>query len=158
MIKIIAVGKVREKFFEDAIAEYIKRLSAHTNLSIIQVEDEKCPESISEKQAGLIREKEGGRILKNIRDGEYVITLEIEGKSRSSAEFAALIEQLALNGLSDITFVIGGSIGLSPHVSERADLKLSFSKMTFPHQLMRVILLEQIYRAFRIIKKEPYHK
>ncbi len=158
MIKIVAVGKIKEKFYDDAAAEYIKRLSAYTPLKTIRVDDEKCPERLSEKEAIQVKDKEGERILKNIKDNEFVIALEIKGKSRSSEEFAEKIESLTTYGHPDITFVIGGSIGLSDKVLQRADYSLSFSKMTFPHQLMYVILLEQIYRAFRIMKDEPYHK
>lgn len=158
MIRIIAVGRIKERFFEDAIAEYTKRLSAYTRLNIIEVADEKCPENISGRQADQIRSKEAERILKAIRDTDYVITLEILGKSMNSEAFAETISNLTAHGHPDITFVIGGSIGLGKEVSERADMKLSFSDMTFPHQLMRVILLEQIYRALRIIRNEPYHK
>ena len=158
MIKIIAVGKIKEKFYEDAIAEYAKRLSAYVRLNIVQVADEKCPETISDRQAEQIRTKEGERILKNIKDSDYVVTLEILGKQMPSEDFAAFINNLEITGHPDITFVIGGSIGLAPEVSARADYKLSFSKMTFPHQLMRVVLCEQIYRANKIKKNEPYHK
>lgn len=158
MIKIIAVGKIKEDFYEKAIAEYLKRLSAYVKVNVIQVADEKCGEWISEKEADIVRHKEAERILKNIKDTDYVITLEIKGKETDSEGFAKFINSLNLKGCSDIAFVIGGSIGLSTEVSKRADHKLSFSKMTFPHQLMRVILLEQIYRAYKIIKNEPYHK
>lgn len=158
MIKIIAVGKIKEAYLQDAIAEYTKRLSAYTNLEIIQVADEKCGEGISEKEGDLVRDKEGERILKNIKDDDYVITLEIGGKQMSSEEFSGFIENLEVTGRSGIVFVIGGSIGLSKSVSSRSNYKLSFSRMTFPHQLMRVILLEQIYRAYKIMRHEPYHK
>ena len=158
MIKIIAVGKIKEDYYEKAAAEYLKRLSAYTKVNIIQVADEKCGEGISEKEALIVRRKEAERILKNIRESDYVITLEIKGKETDSEGFAKLLEGLNINGHSDITFVIGGSIGLAQEVSQRAGYRLSFSKMTFPHMLMRVILLEQIYRAYKIIKKEPYHK
>ena len=158
MIRIIAVGRVKEKFFTDAIAEYVKRLSAYTRLEIVEVADEKCPENYSEKEELQVREKEGSRILKSIREGDYVITLEINGKQLSSEGLSEKIDGLLRSGRPDITFVIGGSTGLSRQVSERADFKLSFSEMTFPHQLMRVVLLEQIYRAFKIMRGEPYHK
>ena len=150
MIKIIAVGKIKEDFYTDAVAEYVKRLGGYTKLSIVQVPDEKSD--------GKTLEKEAEHILKNISEHDYVITLEIKGKKVSSEGFAELIEQLEISGRSDITFIIGGSLGLSKRVSERADQKISFSDMTFPHQLMRVILLEQIYRAYKIIRHEPYHK
>ena len=158
MIKIIAVGKLKEKFFDDAVSEYSKRLSAYTKLEIKEVADEKIPEKFSDAEALKAREKEGERILKNIRDNEYVVTLEILGKTMDSEGFAGFINDLNINGKPDITFVIGGSTGLSGQVSSRADCKLSFSKMTFPHQLMRVVLLEQIYRAFKIMRGETYHK
>lgn len=158
MIRIIAVGKIKEKYLEDAISEYSKRLKAYTRLEIIQVADEKCPESASEAQILQLKEKEGNRILDNINDKAYVITLEITGKKLTSTGFAQEMDRLRIRGYSDITFVIGGSCGLSPQVSQRADMKLSFSDLTFPHQLMRVILLEQIYRSFKISRNEPYHK
>ena len=158
MIKVVAVGKIKEKFFKDALAEYEKRLSGYVKLKIVEVSDEKAPENISEKEALIIKEKEAEKILKNIKDSEYVISLEIEGKNLSSLELSELIGKLELEGKSDITFVIGGSLGLSESVIKRADYHLSFSKMTFPHQLMRVVLLEQIYRAIKILKNEPYHK
>lgn len=150
MIKIIAVGKIKEDFYTDAVAEYVKRLGGYTKLSIVQVPDEKSDEKTLDKEAD--------HILKHINEHDYVITLEIRGKRLSSDGFADLIEQLEISGRSDITFIIGGSLGLSHRVTERADQKISFSDMTFPHQLMRVILLEQIYRAYKIIRHEPYHK
>ena len=158
MIKIIAAGKIKEKYFADAIVEYSKRLSAYTKLDIIQVQDEKCPENMSDAELMKVREKEGYRILDNISDKDYVISLEIKGKKLSSEQLAAHMEKLRNEGLSSIVFVIGGSTGLSQEVSGRANMKLSFSDMTFPHQLMRVILLEQIYRSFKISRNEPYHK
>jgi 23S rRNA (pseudouridine1915-N3)-methyltransferase len=157
-ITVIAVGKIKEKFYRDAIDEYAKRLSAYCKLEIIQVADEKTQENSSETEMDLIKEKEAGRILKNIPDNAYVITLEILGKQLDSVELSEKIDQLGIHGTSHIIFVIGGSLGLHKTVSRRADYKLSFSKMTFPHQLMRVVLLEQIYRSYRIIHKEPYHK
>ena len=150
MIRIIAVGKIKEDYFTDAIAEYVKRLGGYTKLSIVQVPDEKNDVQTLDKEAE--------HIFKALDEHDYVITLEIRGKKFSSEGFADLIEQLEISGHSDITFIIGGSLGLSPKVSERADQKISFSDMTFPHQLMRVILLEQIYRAYKIIRHEPYHK
>lgn len=157
-ITLVTVGKIKEKFFTDAIAEYSKRLSRYCKLEIIQVADEKTPDKASENEERQIKEKEGERILAQIKDGAYVISLAIEGQMISSEQLAAKIEQLGVSGQSQIVFVIGGSLGLSEAVLKRADYKLSFSKMTFPHQLMRVILLEQIYRAYRILNKEPYHK
>ena len=150
MFKIIAVGKIKETFFSDAILEYTKRLSGYTKLSIIQVPNERSDEKTKEKEAD--------SILRQINDTDYVITLEIKGEKLSSEGFAEMIEQLEVSGRSNITFIIGGSLGLSERVSARADRKISFSDMTFPHQLMRVILLEQIYRAVKIIRHEPYHK
>lgn len=157
-ISVISVGKIKEKYLRDAAAEYVKRLSRYCRLEIIEVADEKTPEQASETMEDAIRSKEGERILKYIRDDMYVITLEIAGKMLSSEEFAEKIETLGVQGKSSIAFVIGGSIGLGKEVLRRSDLALSFSKMTFPHQLMRVILLEQVYRAYRIINGEPYHK
>jgi len=158
MIKVIAVGKIKENYLSDAIGEYRKRLSSYTRLEVLQVPDEKCPEHLSEANKALVTEKEGRQILSHITAKDYVITLEIKGKRMTSEAFASHLEQVRSQGRSDIAFVIGGSLGLSEEVSARADLKLSFSDMTFPHQLMRVILLEQIYRAFKITKHEPYHK
>lgn len=157
-ITIITVGKIKEKYLRDAIAEYSKRLSRYCKLEIIEVADEKTPDQASEILEEQIRSKEGERILKYIRDDMYVITLEIGGKMLSSEEFAKKIETLGVQGQSSIAFVIGGSIGLGKEVLKRSDYALSFSKMTFPHQLMRVILLEQVYRGYRIINGEPYHK
>ncbi len=154
----MTVGKVKEKYFRDAIAEYAKRLSRYCKLEIIEVADEKTPDKASETEEEQIKQKEADRILKNIREDSYCIALVIEGKKMDSVSLARNIERLGLNGKSNIVFVIGGSLGLHQSVLKRADEKLSFSDMTFPHQLMRVILLEQIYRSYRIINKEPYHK
>ena len=157
-ITLITVGKIKEKYLRDAIAEYSKRLSRYCKLEIVEVADEKTPDQASETVEENIRAKEGERILKYINDDMYVITLEIDGKMLSSEEFAGKIESLGVQGKSSIAFVIGGSIGLGKEVLRRSDYTLSFSKMTFPHQLMRVILLEQVYRGYRIINGEPYHK
>ena len=157
-ITIVTVGKIKEKYLRDAIAEYTKRLSKYCKLDLVEVADEKTPDNASAAVEDGIRQKEGERILKNIPDDVFVITLEIEGKMLDSVEFSKKIEQLGIQGKSHIFFVIGGSIGLGPDVLKRSNYALSFSKMTFPHQLMRVILLEQIYRAYRIQMKEPYHK
>lgn len=157
-ITVITVGKIKEKFFSDAIAEYAKRLTKYCKLEQVEVPDEKAPENLSEKEEGQIKEKEGERILSKIPDSAYVMALAIEGNNLSSEELAEKMATLGLNGDSHIVFVIGGSLGLSPKVLARADFKLSFSKMTFPHQLMKVVLLEQVYRGFRIIRGEPYHK
>ena len=157
-ITVITVGKIKEKYLRDAIAEYTKRLSRYCKLEIIEVADEKTPDQASETVEEQIRDKEGERILKYIRDDMYVITLEIGGKMLSSEELADKINLLGIRGQSSLAFVIGGSIGLGREVLKRSDYALSFSKMTFPHQLMRVILLEQVYRSYRIINGEPYHK
>jgi len=157
-ITVIAVGKIKEKYLKDALAEYSKRLSRYCKLEIIEVADEKTPDQASEAAEDLIRAKEGERILKHIRDDMFVITLEIGGKMLTSEEFADKIETLGVQGKSSIAFVIGGSIGLGKEVLKRSDFALSFSKMTFPHQLMRVVLLEQVYRGYRIMNREPYHK
>ena len=157
-ITLITVGKIKEKFFEDAIKEYSKRLSRYCKLEILQVADEKTPEGASEAVELQIKEKEGQRILSLIRDDAYVIALAIEGKMLDSEELAERIEKLGVSGISQIVFVIGGSLGLSAQVMKRADYALSFSRMTFPHQLMRVVLLEQIYRSYRIMNHQPYHK
>lgn len=157
-ITLVTVGKIKEKFFEDAIKEYSKRLSRYCKLEILQVADEKTPEGASEAVELQIKEKEGQRILSLIRDDAYVIALAIEGKMLDSEELAERIEKLGVSGISQIVFVIGGSLGLSAQVMKRADYALSFSKMTFPHQLMRVVLLEQIYRSYRIMNHQPYHK
>ena len=157
-ITIITVGKIKEKYLRDAIAEYTKRLSRYCKLEIIEVADEKTPDQAGETVEEQIRDKEGERILKYIRDDMYVITLEIGGKMLSSEELADKINMLGIQGQSSVAFVIGGSIGLGREVLKRSDYALSFSKMTFPHQLMRVILLEQVYRSYRIINGEPYHK
>lgn len=157
-ITLITVGKIKEKFLEAAIAEYSKRLSRYCKLEIVQVADEKTPDKAGEVLETQIKEKEGERILSQIKDGSFVIALAIEGNMLDSEELARKIETLGISGISQIVFVIGGSLGLSRQVLDRADYKLSFSRMTFPHQLMRVILLEQIYRSYRIISGEPYHK
>lgn len=157
-ITVITVGKIKEKYLRDAIAEYTKRLSRYCKLEIIEVADEKTPDQASETVEEQIRDKEGERILKYIRDDMYVITLEIDGKMLSSEELADKINMLGIQGQSSVAFVIGGSIGLGREVLKRSNYALSFSKMTFPHQLMRVILLEQVYRSYRIINGEPYHK
>ena len=157
-ITLITVGKIKEKYLKDAITEYSKRLSRYCKLEIIEGADEKTPDNARETVEDGIRDKEGERILKYVRDDAYVVTLEIEGKLLTSEELAKKIENLGIQGTSHIIFIIGGSIGLGKEVLKRSDYALSFSKMTFPHQLMRVILLEQIYRSYRIISHEPYHK
>ena len=157
-ITIVCVGKIKEKFYRDALAEYTKRLSRYCSLTIMEVADEKTKEQASETECAIIKDREGERILKSIRDDGYVIALAIDGKTLDSVELSEKIDKLGLSGKSNVYFVIGGSLGLSDAVMKRADYKLSFSRMTFPHQLMRVILLEQIYRSFRISNNEPYHK
>lgn len=157
-INIVCVGKIKEKYLKLGIDEFKKRLSKYCKLEIIELEDEKAPENLSDKEMLMIKEKEGKKILSKIKDNSYVIALAIDGKNLSSEELAETINKLGVRGISNITFVIGGSLGLSDEVLSRADYKLSFSKMTFPHQLMRLILLEQVYRAYRINNGEPYHK
>ena len=157
-ITVLCVGKIKEKFFADAIKEYSKRLSRYCRLEVIQVADEKTPDGASEAQERQIKEKEGSRILAQIKDGAYVIALAVQGTMLSSEQLASKLNKLGVDGQSQIVLIIGGSLGLSDEVLKRADYHLSFSPMTFPHQLMRVILLEQIYRSYRIISGEPYHK
>lgn len=157
-IKIIGVGKLKEKYFKSGIAEYAKRLGRYCKFEIVEVPDEKAPESLSESEMAEVMAKEGERILAKIKDREYVYALAIKGKERTSEEFAQEIERLGTYGHSDITFVIGGSLGLSPAVLKRADAQISFGRFTLPHQLMRLVLTEQIYRAFTIINGLPYHK
>ena len=157
-IDIVCVGKVKERYLRDAIDEYRKRLSRFAKVDFIEVADEKTPEHASDTLNAQIKEKEGERILKHLRDGAFVVALAIEGDQLTSEQLAARIAQWGLHGVSHLQFVIGGSLGLDPRVLRRANMPLSFSKMTFPHQLMRVILLEQIYRAFKINAHEPYHK
>ena len=157
-ITILAVGKIKEKFLSDAVAEYVKRLGRYCRLEIIQVQDEKDSEKPSEAVKKQILAKEAARIAPHIKDDSFIIALAINGKQLSSEEFARKINSLGISGTSSITFIIGGSLGLSDEILKKADILLSFSKMTFPHQLMRVILLEQIYRGYKIISGEPYHK
>ena len=157
-ITVITVGKLKERYFREAVEEYSTRLSKYCKLEIAEVPDEKAPENLSPAQELQIIQKEGQGILKHIKEDAYVIALAIQGKQLSSEGLAEFINNLGIRGKSNIAFVIGGSLGLSDEVLRRADYKLSFSLMTFPHQLMRVVLLEQVYRGFRIIKREPYHK
>ena len=157
-ITVITVGKIKEKYLKDAIAEYTKRLGKYCKLEIIEVADEKTPDNASSIVEESIRSKEADRILKYVKEDAYVVTLEINGKQLSSEELADKIETLGVQGTSHIIFIIGGSIGLGKEVLKKSNFALSFSKMTFPHQLMRVILLEQVYRSYRIINGEPYHK
>lgn len=157
-ITVIAVGKIKEKYFTGAIQEYQKRMGKYCKLEIIEVSDEKTPDKAGENLEQQIKDKEGERILNQIKEDAYVMALAIDGKMLDSIEFSQKINQLGIYGSSHIILIIGGSLGLSEAVLHRADEKISFSRMTFPHQLMRVILLEQIYRAYRIINHEPYHK
>lgn len=157
-IDIICVGKIKEKYFNMAIDEYSKRLSKYVKLNIIEVTDEQTPEGASKAEEDSIKKKEADRILKNIKDTAYVVTLEISGEMIDSVKLSKKLENIGVNGYGHIVFIIGGSLGLHETVSNRSDYKLSFSKMTFPHQLMRVVLLEQIYRGYRIMNNEPYHK
>lgn len=157
-IDIISVGNIKEKYFTDAIKEYSKRMTSYINLSIIEINEHRLPNNPSDSQILEGMEKEAEAIISKIRDRAYIIALCIEGKQASSENFAKKIQNLTIEGYSDICFIIGGSYGLSDKIKRKSQLKLSFSKMTFPHQLMRVVLIEQIYRAFRIIRNEPYHK
>ena len=157
-IQLLTVGKLKEKYLKQAIAEYEKRLGSYAKLHTVEVAEEHAPDNLNDKEAEQVKQREGKRLLKHMKDDHYIIALAIEGKALSSEQFAAHLDQLMTYGKSHVTFVIGGSLGLSDDVLRRADLQLSFSRMTFPHQLMRLILLEQSYRGFRIIRGEPYHK
>ncbi|MCM3588163.1 23S rRNA (pseudouridine(1915)-N(3))-methyltransferase RlmH [Mesobacillus maritimus] len=157
-ISIVTVGKLKEKYLKLGIEEYVKRLNSYAKIDVIEVADEKAPEELSEVEMIQVKQKEGERLLAKISPDTYVIALAINGKLKSSEELADSLDKLATYGKSKVAFVIGGSLGLSEEVLKRADEKLSFSKMTFPHQLMRLILVEQIYRSFRINRGEPYHK
>lgn len=157
-IKIISVGKLKEKYLIQGINEYVKRLGAYAKMELIEVPDEKAPENLSEAEMLQVKEKEADRILAKIKEQEYVFALAIDGKNPSSEDFAKQINQLGIQGKSQLVFVIGGSLGLSNRVLKRSNTQISFGKMTYPHQLMRMILVEQIYRTFRINRNEPYHK
>lgn len=157
-ITVLCVGKIKEKYFTLGIDEYAKRLSRYCKLEIIEVADEKTPDNASENEELQIKAKEGDKLLRYIKDNAFVIALAIEGKMLTSEELSEKMEQLGINGDSNVVFVIGGSLGLDKRILDRADYKLSFSKMTFPHQMMRMVLLEQVYRGYRIMKGEPYHK
>ncbi|MGI6212179.1 MAG: 23S rRNA (pseudouridine(1915)-N(3))-methyltransferase RlmH [Anaerovoracaceae bacterium] len=157
-ISVVCIGKLKEKYWRDAVQEYSRRLSRYCRLSIIELPESRLRANAGEAEEARVIREEGEEILGKIRPGQYVITLEIRGRKMTSEKLAETISDLALTGEADVVFVIGGSLGLSQDVSRRADLKLSFSDMTFPHQMMRVILLEQIYRSFKIIRNEPYHK
>ena len=157
-ITLLAVGKIKEKYLVQGIGEYAKRLSRYCKLEIVEVADEKTPDKAGDAVEAQIKETEGRRLLKYIREGDYVVALAIQGKMLDSIELSKLGENLGIQGESSLVFVIGGSLGVSDEVMRRADYLLSFSKMTFPHQMMRMILLEQIYRGYRIMMREPYHK
>ncbi|WP_321433629.1 23S rRNA (pseudouridine(1915)-N(3))-methyltransferase RlmH [Trichococcus flocculiformis] len=157
-IKIITVGKLKEKYLKEGIAEYTKRLGSYCKLQIIEVGDEKAPENLSDKEMEMIKDKEGEKILAKIPEQSYVFAMAIQGKQYDSVEFANEIDKLGTAGKSDIVFIIGGSLGLSQVVLSRANQHISFGKLTYPHQLMRLVLVEQIYRAFRIIHGHAYHK
>lgn len=157
-IKLVTVGKLKEKYLIQGINEYLKRLNSYAKMEIIEVPDEKASEKLSDAEMLQVKEKEGQRILVKINDNEYVFVLAINGKQLSSEEFSKEIEQLGISGKSNLTFVIGGSLGLSDSVLRRSNQQISFGRLTYPHQLMRLVLVEQIYRGFRIMKGEPYHK
>ena len=157
-ITVLSVGKIKEKYLRDGIAEYAKRLGRYCKLEMIEVADEKTPDRSSPVEELLIKKTEGEKLLRYIKDGDFVIALAIEGEMLDSVQLSKKIQELGVHGESSIVFVIGGSLGLSEDVMKRSDYKLSFSKMTFPHQLMRMVLLEQIYRSYRIMNGEPYHK
>ncbi|MET3683855.1 23S rRNA (pseudouridine1915-N3)-methyltransferase [Alkalibacillus flavidus] len=157
-ITIISVGKLKEKYLIQGIDEYLKRLSKYAKVKIEEVPDEQAPDQLSEAEENQVKQKEGEKIFTKLSTDQYVITLEIEGKQLTSEQFAQKLDDLATYGKSKVAFVIGGSLGLSDDIKQRSDLAISFSKMTYPHQLMRLILVEQVYRAFRIMRGEPYHK
>jgi 23S rRNA (pseudouridine1915-N3)-methyltransferase len=157
-ITIVAVGKLKEAYLVQGIAEYVKRLGPYAKVQIIEVPDERAPESMSAAEEALVRQREGERILAQIKGDAYVVALALDGKPLSSDELARHVEGLATYGRSHVAFVIGGSLGLAPAVLARAELKLAFGRMTLPHQLMRLVLVEQVYRAFKIMRGEPYHK
>lgn len=157
-ITIAAVGKLKEKYLKEGIAEYVKRLSRFAEVELVEVEDEHAPESLSEAQEGQVKQREAERLLKRIKEGSYIILLDLAGQQASSEVFSSKLESIMLSGNSHITFIIGGSLGLDQSLVGAANYRLCLSKMTFPHQLARLILLEQIYRAFKIMKNETYHK
>lgn len=157
-IKLICVGKLKEKYLDDGIKEYLKRISAYSDIEVIEVADERIPENPSLAEEIIVKSKEGRRILDKVKQDDYMILLDVQGKELDSIQFAERIEDCMINGKSTIDFVIGGSLGHGEDVLTRANARISFSQMTFPHQLMRLILVEQIYRAFKIIRHETYHK
>ncbi|WP_249029121.1 23S rRNA (pseudouridine(1915)-N(3))-methyltransferase RlmH [Tannockella kyphosi] len=158
LVKVITIGKLKEKYLLEGIKEYTKRLQAYTKIEYIEVSDESIPDKCSDATAQMIKEKEGFKVLSKIKQDDYVIVLDVQGKQIDSLELSNKMEQCMINGKSTIVFVIGGSLGHAKDILNRADFSLSFSKMTFPHQLMKLILVEQIYRAFKIMKNESYHK
>lgn len=157
-IKIVTVGKLKEKYLKDGIAEYSKRISRFAKLEMIELADEKTPDKASEIENQKILETEGTRILSKVGERDFVLVLAIEGKTFSSEEFSKQLEEASIKGYSTLTFIIGGSLGLAPSVKNRANLSVSFGRLTLPHQLMRLVLVEQIYRAFTIQQGSPYHK
>lgn len=157
-IFVVCVGKLKEKYWTEAVAEYSRRLGSYCRLEIVELKESRLPDRAGAAEEEAVKEAEGEEILKRLKDNMYVVSLEIDGKPLSSESLADRLEQLTVDGISSIAFVIGGSLGLSKAVSKRADFRLSFSRMTFPHQMMRVILLEQLYRSFKIIRNETYHK
>lgn len=157
-ITIIGPGKLKEKYLKDGIAEFTKRLTSYTKLEIVEVSDEKCPENLSPADMEIVKKREGEKIISKLNPSSYIITLELEGKQLTSEDLSKKIEDITVRGFSHITFIIGGSLGLHKDVRDKSHFKLCFSKMTFPHQMMKLILIEQIYRSFRILKNEPYHK
>lgn len=157
-ITIAAVGKIKERYLKDGISEYVKRLSRFAEVELVEVEDEHAPESLSTAQEAQVKQKEAERLLKKVKDGSYIVLLDLAGEQINSEAFSAKIENIMLSGNSHITFIIGGSLGLDQSLIDAADYRICLSKMTFPHQLARLILLEQIYRAFKIMKNETYHK
>ena len=157
-IKIVTVGKLKEKYLKDGIAEYTKRISRFAKLEMIELTDEKTPDKASELENQKILETEGARILSKVGERDFVVVLAIEGKTFSSEDFSKQLEQASIKGYSTLTFIIGGSLGLAPIIKKRANLSVSFGRLTLPHQLMRLVLVEQIYRAFTIQQGSPYHK
>lgn len=157
-ITILCVGRLKERFMREAVQEYTKRLSRYVKLDIVEVPDEKTPDNASDKEEQQIKDREGQKLMKHIKNDDYVVALALDGIQYDSIAFSQKIDRFGISGEGNVVFVIGGSLGLSEEILRRSEEKISFSKMTFPHQLMRVILLEQIYRSYRIIKNEPYHK
>jgi 23S rRNA (pseudouridine1915-N3)-methyltransferase len=156
-IRIVCIGKIKEKYLQSGIAEFVKRIGPYAKLEIMELDEERMPENPSEADKARVLEREGEKLLKQVKEGSELVLLDVEGKSLSSEELAGYFSNLAVNGQSDITFVIGGAFGVSSTIRKAADLRLSFSRMTFTHQMVRLLLVEQIYRAFKIIRNEPYH-